>query len=98
MQKATYTTIGNLLFILIVLLLFQACQQKVSESAKVADVSSYVYAYTSGVISKTTPIRIRFAKEAIALEKVGEEVESKLYSLSPKVEGKAIWELSLIHI
>ncbi|MFK7980615.1 MAG: MG2 domain-containing protein, partial [Saprospiraceae bacterium] len=92
MQKATYTTIGNFIFILIALLLFQSCKQKVSESAKAADVSSYVYAYTSGVISKTTPIRIRFAKEAIALEKVGEVVESKLYNLAPKVEGKAIWE------
>lgn len=92
MQKATCTTIGNFIFILVILFLFQACKKKVSESAKAADVSAYVYAYTSGVVSKTTPIRVRLAQEAVPLESIGAEVEKKFYSLSPKVAGKAIWE------
>ena len=92
MQRATFSSVIQLLLILITLFLCQSCKKKVSQTAVVADVSSYVYAYTSGVVSKTTPIRVRFAKEAVGTEETGEEVEKRLYSLTPNVEGKAIWE------
>jgi len=92
MQKATFFSVIQFLLILFTLFLCQACKKQVSKTTTVADVSSYVYAYTSGVVSKTTPIRVRFTKEAVTLDDVGEVVESRLYSLSPNVEGKAIWE------
>ena len=92
MQKATFRFVGQLGLLLLTFLFIQSCKQKVSETAKVADVSAYIYAYTSGVVSKTTPIRVRFAREAVAIEEVGGEVEARLYSISPTVAGKAIWE------
>ncbi len=92
MQKATFRFVGQLGLILLTLLFIQSCKKKVSETDKVADVSAYIYAYTSGVVSKITPIRVRFAREAVALEEVGEAVETRLYSMKPTVAGKAIWE------
>ena len=53
--------------------------------------SRYVDAYTTGVVSKTSPIRIQLAHAANATHTIGEEVKEPLFSLSPSVKGKTIW-------
>lgn len=92
MPKFNYTPIKTLAFFIFLLLLSQACQEKSAAVRTVADVSSYVYAYTAGVVSKSTPIRVRFTKEVVAQDKVGQTVAKNLYDFSPKVAGKAVWE------
>ncbi|MEM1121428.1 MAG: MG2 domain-containing protein, partial [Bacteroidota bacterium] len=44
------------------------------------------------MISKTTPIRVRFTKDVATSEEIGQEVPSKLYDFTPNVAGKAVWE------
>ncbi len=93
MQKNLIVSIGRCSLFLFFLFFFQACKdQSTTSSTAAADVSSYVYAYTSGVVSKTTPIRVRFTKEVASLEQVGQTVDAGLYDLSPNTEGRAIWE------
>jgi len=53
--------------------------------------SSYIYAYTSGTISKEDPVRIRFVQSIADSSMVGAEVED-LLSFSPTVKGVARWE------
>lgn len=53
--------------------------------------SKYIDAYTTGVISKTSAIRIQLATEASTTHAVGEEVKDALFSFSPSVKGKAFW-------
>lgn len=53
--------------------------------------SRYVDAYTTGVISKTSSIRIQLAQSANATHSIGEEVKEPLFSLSPSVAGKTVW-------
>lgn len=53
--------------------------------------AKYVEAYTSGVISKTSSIRIKLAADAPTTHTLGQEVKEKLFSFSPSVKGKTYW-------
>ena len=53
--------------------------------------SQYIDAYTTGIVSKTTAVRIQLAGTANTVHSVGEEVKENLFSFSPSVNGKAIW-------
>ena len=86
---------NQIVFLLLLLLSFSACK-KTSEEQRAAaipeSVFSYVYAYTSGTISRTSDIKVRFAKNAISEDKVGTEAGKNLLFFSPKIEGKFVWE------
>lgn len=53
--------------------------------------SRYIDAYTTGVISKTSAIRIQLANNSNTGHTVGEAVAENLFSFSPSVKGKAVW-------
>ncbi len=53
--------------------------------------SKYVEAYSTGVVSKTSAIRVQLASNASTTHSVGQEVKEKLFSLSPAVKGKTVW-------
>ncbi len=53
--------------------------------------SQYIEAYTSGVISKKSVIRIRLAADASVTHTVNETIEADLFDFSPSVKGKAYW-------
>src|SRR5437868_3839698 len=52
--------------------------------------SEYIDAYTSGIISKTSSIKIQLASDASTTHPTGETKEA-LFELSPSVKGKAVW-------
>jgi hypothetical protein len=78
------TVIGGLLYL--------HSQRIVRNEAYFEAVSKFVYAFTSGAINRDEPIRIRFVHAAVAKEKIGQKVESRLFSVSPDIEGQAVWE------
>ncbi|MBI1227425.1 MAG: hypothetical protein GC192_19495 [Bacteroidetes bacterium] len=80
-------------FLLIVISFFTACGKKEILRAKEIPeaVKSYIYAYTAGVISKTDPVRVRFAGAAIPTDKIGSEADDIL-DFKPSISGNAIWE------
>ena len=53
--------------------------------------AKYVEAYTTGVVSKTSSVRIQLATDAPATHTVGQAVSDELFDLSPSVKGKATW-------
>ena len=95
MQNSYLLFFKKALFFLLMGLLFACNKQKnseVNQTVRMADVSAYVYAYTSGTISKTSSIRVRFSQDAIPVGTIGQVVKEDLFSISPSVEGTAIWE------
>jgi len=69
-----------------------SCKHEIVRAKQLPEaVKNYVYAYTSGVISKDSPVRIRFAGAAISDDKIGTENDDVL-SFSPSASGAAIWE------
>ena len=53
--------------------------------------AKYVEAYTTGVISKTSSVRVQLAADAATTHTVGQPVNDKMFELSPSVKGKATW-------
>ena len=53
--------------------------------------SKYVDAYTTGIVSKSTSIRIQLSGQANTTHTLGEEVKGDLFEFSPSVKGKATW-------
>ena len=73
-------------------LLLSNCKNQADYPKKMPDVSSYVYAYTSGTVSKTSPFRIRFTKSVVPSEEIGQPVDNAIFQIKPQVNGLAIWE------
>ncbi|MBS1744293.1 MAG: hypothetical protein JST81_14790 [Bacteroidetes bacterium] len=78
---------------LFLIFFFTACNKK--DDARWLDVdpafAKYVEAYTTGVISKTSSLRIRLAADASTTHTIGQPVKEELFELSPAVKGTATW-------
>ncbi len=69
-----------------------SCGSKEQRAAPMPEsANAYLYSYTSGVISRTSPVRVRFASAVVAEEQIGQPVEG-LLQLQPATKGQAIWE------
>jgi alpha-2-macroglobulin len=53
--------------------------------------AKYVEAYTTGIVSKTSSVRVQLSTDAATTHTVGQPVSDKLFELSPSVKGKATW-------
>ncbi len=53
--------------------------------------SQYIEAYSSGVVSKKSVVRIRLAEDASVTHSLNETVKEDLFDFSPSVAGKAYW-------
>ncbi|MEL6864447.1 MAG: MG2 domain-containing protein, partial [Bacteroidota bacterium] len=76
---------------LVFMFLLSACKEQAPITVQPEGLEDYVYAYTSGMISKASDIRIRFTDAQVGDEKIGTEVESKLLSFRPNIEGRGVW-------
>jgi hypothetical protein len=70
---------------------FFSCNKKVQWIEVDPAFSQYIDAYTTGVISKTSTIRIQLAADANTIHTVGEELKEKLFEFSPAISGKTYW-------
>ncbi|MEZ4995517.1 MAG: MG2 domain-containing protein [Saprospiraceae bacterium] len=85
--KVTIWYLFALLFIVT-----SACRQDRHASILPENVGAYVYGFTSGIISREDPVRVRFASQVASMEQVGQEADASLINFSPKIEGRAVWE------
>jgi uncharacterized protein YfaS (alpha-2-macroglobulin family) len=53
--------------------------------------SKYIESYTTGVISKESPIRIRLAGEVKTTHAQNEAIDENIFDFSPSIKGKAYW-------
>ncbi len=53
--------------------------------------TEYISAYTNGIIARSSTIKVRFAKDIINEEKIGENAEQDIISFSPNIDGKLVW-------
>ncbi len=92
MNRFPLRMFSSICFTFILAMLVSSCGDSSQQKAKPVSVSNYIYAYTSGVISKASEVRIRFVSDMIKPDEVGNEVESGVFSLSPTVKGKVFWQ------
>ncbi len=77
--------------LLVCVLIFSSCTKKNKWIDVDPAFSQYIEAYTSGVISKTSSIKIKLAADASITHTTGEVVENTLFDFSPSIKGKATW-------
>ncbi|MCO6460143.1 MAG: hypothetical protein J5I59_01965 [Saprospiraceae bacterium] len=78
----------RLLFLSFGLLFISSCKKDPDKSQP----NPYIFANTSGIISKTAPIKVVFTGNMIDPNSVGGYVSAAAFSISPKVEGTALWQ------
>lgn len=84
------------------MLLITACQPKTNSKDSAEGIPNFnrsnaqykyfVSAYTSGMISSTAAIRVRFANDIIANTEIGSAAPADILSFEPAIKGTAIWE------
>lgn len=86
------TFILTLLFISLTIS-WSSCRKGEARADKMPEsVSAYVYGFTSGIVSKGAPIRIRLTSPVIDESEIGEQAPASAVSFSPSIKGKAVWE------
>jgi alpha-2-macroglobulin len=88
----TRSLIPILLIALVAIFLSECKRGQLTAKKMTAGMMAYVYAYTSGTVSKEAPIRVRLTTPLVTVEKVGTQVESGVFSISPSQAGTAVWE------
>ena len=78
--------------VLIALLAITGCRNKHQQIEFKEGFKAYIYAYTSGVISRSAPIRVRFNESLVDKTAIGNEVEAGVLTFEPAINGQAIWE------
>ncbi|MEO6488311.1 MAG: MG2 domain-containing protein [Ferruginibacter sp.] len=80
-----------LFFVILAPAFFSSCKK----DGKWIDVdpaySKYVEAYTTGIVSKTSSIRVQLASNASTTHSLGQPVKEDLFNFSPSVKGNAAW-------
>lgn len=78
---------------LIASMVFTACSRQERRAKPMPEnVQAYVYGYTAGTISRTTPIRVRLASSIGTAEQIGQPVAQNILRFEPAVKGQAVWE------
>ncbi len=89
--KKFFPTFYSLLLCFAVATVFFSCKKSDKWIEVDPAFSQYIDAYTTGIVSKTSAVRIQLAGTANTMHTVGEEVKENLFSFSPSVNGKATW-------
>ncbi|NJN33295.1 MAG: hypothetical protein HC817_02615 [Saprospiraceae bacterium] len=71
---------------------FAACKRPLMAKKMTQSMAQYVYAYTTGTVSREQPVRVRFTAPVVNVEEVGKAVAPDVFKLTPSVSGAAIWE------
>lgn len=77
----------------IILFTHPGCQKKNNETIFQTNpaFTTYISAYTSGIISNQATIRILLANEATGNIEFGKPISEELFDFSPSIEGSTVW-------
>ena len=93
-MKNSVIALGKVLFVTF-LLTFVACKSGKKEAPPPIKInpgfSEYISAYTSGIISSKSSIRIKLSSQLEQDVEPGTYVKTNFFSFSPKIEGKVFW-------
>ncbi len=90
-KKFNATFLGIFLCLTSIVSFFASCNKSDKWIEVDPAFSQFIDAYTTGVVSKTTSIRIQLSTDASTTHAVGEAVNENLFDISPSVKGKAFW-------
>lgn len=79
-------------FLLLLGFSFSACKKNDKKWVDVDPAyAKYIEAYSTGIISKTSSIRVQLATDAATTHTIGQPIKEDLFELSPSVKGTTVW-------
>jgi len=90
-NKNFLKTIIGLSFITLAFILLPTCKSGTEINANKAGFRQYITAYTAGIISKESVIKIKLISDFAKKIKKTDKALSSLFSFSPSIDGKAYW-------
>ncbi|MFB6455450.1 alpha-2-macroglobulin [Chitinophaga sp. Hz27] len=85
--KIRYAVLASL-FCVAVLWMFSSCHTTKQDTAKF---DKYIEAYTAGIISKQSAIRVHLAGQANVTHTQNEPLDKQVFDFSPSIKGKTYW-------
>ncbi len=85
----TFTGLGVLIFGIAAIMISQSGITKPVKYNKGFD--NYLTAYTSGAISRKSPVMVRFQEALIPESKIGKTIKDNPFTFNPPIPGKAKW-------
>ena len=89
-MKAKHHIADKLFFLLLSIVVFASCTSSKKDIVPSAEYAPYVNAYTGGVISQTSNIRIELTQDQPMVD-LNNELKENPFSFSPSLKGKAYW-------
>ena len=90
MKTKCSSSATGLLFLLLMIVSFSSCTRTQKDIIPSAEYAPYVNAYTGGVISQNSTIRIELTHEQPMVD-LNNELKENPFSFSPSLKGKAYW-------
>lgn len=88
--KTKCTGVARLFFLILVMVCFASCTRSQKDIIPSAEFAPYVNAYTGGVISQNSTIRIELTQDQPMVD-LNNELKDNPFSFSPSLKGKAYW-------
>lgn len=89
-MKAECCIANPLFFLLLSIVVLSSCTSSKKDIVPSAEYAPYVNAYTGGVISQTSNIRIELTQDQPMVD-LNNELKESPFSFSPSLKGKAYW-------
>ena len=90
MKTKCSSSATGLFFLLLMIVSFSSCTRTQKDIIPSAEYAPYVNAYTEGVISQNSTIRIELTHEQPMVD-LNNELKENPFSFSPSLKGKAYW-------
>jgi len=91
MSKRALLILAGITTLLVVMPLFK-CNKSLSKQAKINPAfSAYISAFTSGVVSNESSIKIILSSDMTKPIEIGKPIEETLFDFSPEIKGTATW-------
>ena len=85
---------GLFLILLTVIAGFSSCKSNQKDIIPSAEYAPYVNAYTGGVISQNSTIRIELTQDQPMVD-LNQELKDNPFSFSPSLKGKTYWSATI---
>ena len=82
---------GLVVAAMLCLTVFSKMKSSSADHASNPAFGAYINAYTSGIISKKSTIRILLSNEIETPIEIGKTIDKKLFDFSPSIKGTAVW-------
>ncbi|MEP7268367.1 MAG: MG2 domain-containing protein, partial [Saprospiraceae bacterium] len=82
----------RLIFVYVILIFLSNCKEKPPVAPNAELISTLLNSYTRGIVTSNTVFKYVFNSDIVNEDQIGQNIDKKLLTLSPAVDGITFWE------